>query len=295
MEDIIKKRISFSQFSTWYKCPHKFYLDRVKGLKKFEDSVNTCFGTAMHNAIQQYIKTLYTVGVAEADSLDLNKIFKESFQEELKNATDLKYTDDDYTEFVFDGEDIIQTFLTTSNRIKHFPSNKYEFVGVELEITVPIKNNIDLIAFLDLVLKDKQTGDIKILDFKTSSMGWNEAQQNDITKYSQLLLYKAIYSKKFGIPLHKIDVEFFILKRKLFENVSYPQSRIQLFIPPHKSTHVASTVRDVSDFITKCFTVDGEYITDVGQYPKTPGKNKKNCKYCPHLKNICDGKATKID
>ena len=42
-----KRWVSYSQFSNWFNCRHRWYLDHVKGLREFEDNVNTCFGTAM--------------------------------------------------------------------------------------------------------------------------------------------------------------------------------------------------------------------------------------------------------
>ncbi len=144
MEDKIDEKkihVSSSQFTKWLKCPHWWMLDYVKGLKKYEDSINTCFGTAMHETVQLYIKTLYTEGVEKADSINLYKHFKEIFEREL-TSTKLVYTEDDYTDFVFDGEDILKAFSETSVRIKNFPSNKYEFIDVELEIDMPIKNNV---------------------------------------------------------------------------------------------------------------------------------------------------------
>ena len=54
-----KKWVSFSQFSNWFNCRHRWYLDHVKGLREFEDNVNTCFGRAMNEGIQLYIETLY--------------------------------------------------------------------------------------------------------------------------------------------------------------------------------------------------------------------------------------------
>jgi CRISPR/Cas system-associated exonuclease Cas4 (RecB family) len=284
-----KKRVSFSQFSWWLKCPHKWYLDYVKGLKQFEDSLNTCFGTAIHETIQTYVKTLYTESVEKADSINLYTLFKETFERELKN-TEVKHTEDEYTDFMFDGEDILKEFTETATRIKHFPKEKYEFIDVELEIEVPVKNNINFVAYIDLVLREKKSGDIKIFDFKTSSNGWNDYMKDDYTKTAQLLLYKALYSKKFNVPLNKIDVEFFILKRKLYEGVNYPQSRIQLFRPPNSNSIVAGTVTDFAQFISESFTPEGTYIEDVKNFPKNPGDRKKNCKYCPHKKINCDQK-----
>ncbi len=295
MEQSAKKKIvSYSQYSKWFVCPHRFYLDRVMGLEVKDANLNLCFGTAVHEAIQKYIEILYTVGAPTADALDLNKITKEAFDREIaKNK--VKYTEDEYTGFVFDAKDILDEFCKTSNRIKHFPSGKYEFIGVELRINQPIRNNLEFLALIDLVLKDKQTGRIKIVDIKTSSMGWNKWQKDDESKYSQVLLYKAIYSKKFDVPLSQIDVEFFILKRKLMENYAFPQSRIQTFTPLNTSGAVNKSIRKFTSFVNECFTPEGVYNTAREAYPKVPGKGKKNCKYCVHKKVNCDAKSDVIE
>jgi hypothetical protein len=90
--------------------------------------------------------------------------------------------------------------------------------------------------------------------------------------------------------LENIDVEFFILKRKLYEKVNFPQSRIQLFSPKNASKNIISVLNNFTEFVNTCFTNDGAYKTEISLYPKTPGTNKKNCKYCPHYKIYCDGK-----
>jgi hypothetical protein len=296
-EEKNKKTVSFSQYSGWFKCPHSWYLNYLKGLRKYEASLNTCFGTAIHNTLQDYIKLLYTEGVEQADEIDLIKKFREEFTRILSEEKDTikdPYTDDDVTGFMFDGEDILKTFSSSANRIKYFPSRKYEFIGVEVPLDVPIKNNVRFIAYVDLILRDKTTGKYKIWDFKTSTMGWNKYQIADESKYSQLLLYKAFYSKQFNVPLDDIDVEFFILKRKLYENAAFPQNRIQIFEPSNAKNYVSKSLVTFTSFIDECFTSEGTYKED-GYYPKVPGKAKKNCKYCTHYKTNCDGKETKDD
>jgi hypothetical protein len=301
MSDIIeeknKKRVSFSQYSGWFKCPHSWYLNYLKGLRVYEASLSTCFGTAMHNTIQDFIRVLYTDGSEKADEIDLIKMFRADFinivteaKEKAKN--DFNYTEDELTDFMFDGEDILRTFSSSANRIKHFPSRKYEFIGIEVPLEVSIKNNVQFIAFVDLILRDKTTGRYKIWDFKTSALGWNKYQVADESKYSQLLLYKAFYSKQFNVPLDAIDVEFFILKRKLLENVTFPQNRIQIFEPSNGKGHITKSIGTFIEFIDGCFTSEGSYKED-GYYPKVPGKSKKHCKYCSHHKTNCDGKETK--
>jgi hypothetical protein len=293
MNDIKRKnRVSFSQYSNWDKCEYKWFLDYAKGLRQFEDSLNTCFGTAIHKAIQTYLKSLYTDGLEVSDSIDVNAIFKKAFDVELQKMTqDGKptYTEDDYKEFSYDGDDILKAFLNSTNRLKHFPRQKYELVGIEIPVEMDIKNNVSFIAYIDLILREKTTGIYKIFDFKTSTMGWNKYEREDETKLSQLLLYKAFYSKAFNVPLEKIDVEFFILKRKLYENVAFPQSRIQRIIPIQNKKFISKTINNFVGFLDKCFNLDGTYKLDE-TYHKNPGKNRKNCKYCSHYKVRCDGK-----
>ena len=295
IEEKKKKTVSFSQYAGWFKCSHSWYLNYLKGLRVYEASLNTCFGTAIHNTIQNYIKTLYTDGHEKADEISLVTEFHKEFRNELdENKDKLTYTDEEYQEFLTDGENILNTFISSTNRMKHFPSRKYEFIGVELPLEVPIKNNVNFIAYVDLILKDKSTGKYKIWDFKTSSLGWNKYQLADESKYSQLLLYKAFYSKKFNVPLNMIDIEFYILKRKLLENVDFPQNRIQIFEPSHGKQHISSALTTFTQFVDECFTPDGQY-NEKGSYPKNPGKNKKNCKYCPHYKTNCDAKEDKSE
>ncbi len=290
-----KKKVSFSQYSMWMKCPHSWYLNYAKGLRKTDLNLNIFFGTAMHVAIQTYLETLYSKGMVEADSLDMYNLFKTKFHEEVgKEKDNFTYTNEEFAGFVKDGHDILDTFLSASARLKYFPNNKYEFIGVETPLNMEILNNVDFIAFVDLILKDKTTGKVKIYDFKTSSAGWNSYMKEDESKYSQILLYKAFYSKKFNVPLNMIDVEFFILKRKLYENANFPQSRIQTFEPTNNNKAIVEALKGFTDFVKECFTPQGEYNLEV-KYLKIPGKNKKNCKYCAHHKKLCDGKADKIE
>lgn len=290
-----KKKVSFSQYSKWLKCPNQYYLDYILGHKKIEFNLSLFFGTAMHFALQTYLETLYTKGVDSANLINVNTLFETKFKEEIeKEKTKFTYTEDEYKGYVCDGEDIIEYLLTKGNRERYFPKDKYEFIGVEIPLDMEILNNVNFIAYVDLILKDKITGKIKIYDFKTAAVGWNNYMKEDEAKYSQILLYKAFYSKKFNIPLSQIEIEFFILKRKLYEGVSYPQSRIQTFEPNHSHNAIADALNGFIKFVKECFTVDGEY-NKTSSYPKIPGKAKKNCKYCGHYKTTCDAKPDKIE
>ena len=291
IKEIKKKRVSFSQYSTFLKCPHKWYLDYVKNLRVKDDNINTTFGTAIHHAFQTYLTSLYKEGVGIADSLDVKKLFLDKFNEEIKKVKDVN--EEEFTDFIFDGNDIIDTFCKSANRLKYFPTKDYELVGIEIPLEIPIKNNVEFVGFIDIVLKERDKEYYRIIDFKTSSNGWNSYMKEDVSKLAQLHLYKSVYSKKFNVPLNNIEVEFFIVKRKLYENASFPQSRIQVFKPSAGPTIIKESIKSFVEFLDYVFTQEGNY-NEVNEYIKVPGKAKKNCKYCIHHKTNCDGKASKL-
>lgn len=288
-----KKTVSHSQFSNWWTCPFKWYRDYILHEKVFEESIHMSFGTGIHEAIQLYLQTLYTVGEAEAEQIDMISKFIETFKRELEKKK-IKFEQAQFDEFVEDGKGIITEFKDPYNRKRYFPKDKFEWVGVEVEINEDVVNNTNLTCKLDLVLKEKLSGDIRIIDFKTATQKWTASTKEDFTKYSQVLLYKTVYSKKFNVPLSKIHVEFFILSRKLYANSTYEQSRIQVFKPSSYQKDCIQVIKEFRTFVQTCFTPEGTHNVN-GTYPKVPGKNKKNCKWCPYKKNgKCDGIADHI-
>jgi ATP-dependent exoDNAse (exonuclease V) beta subunit len=307
------KTVSFSQYAMWLKCPMQWKLSYIDKLAPYEASIHTVFGTGIHEALQEYLRVLYTEGATQADAIDTFSIFKKSFEEGLKelkiaDEEQSKLTEDELdalglttsatiSEFENDGKIILDHVLSYAQRSKHFPSKKYDIVGIELPLEIPMRNgNILYKGFLDIVLKEKATGKILILDFKTSTRGWNKYQKADRTKIDQLLLYKRFYHQTFKIPMSDIEVEFFVVKRKLLEDVEFPQQRIQRISPPDGKTSMREVETAFLDFINNGFDAVGEYNKSA-VFLKNPGKARKNCKYCvfktlksPEGKLYCDGK-----
>ena len=226
-----KKTVSFSQFSTWWMCPARWKLDNIDKLKVFEDSIHMSFGTAIHETVQAFLTAYLNISDEEARKIDLISMFINAFKTQV-NGKGIKYTPEEFVEFVEDGKGILNEFLSPSNIKYHFPRDKWELLGIETDIREEIINNVVLNGKLDILLKEKLSGDIRIVDLKTSGRGWSQNDKDDFTKVSQLRIYKALYSKKYNIPLHKIHVEFIILKRKLYDDCKYEQSLIQIVKPP---------------------------------------------------------------
>lgn len=295
-DEIKKKTVSYSQFSNWFTCPYKFYRDIILHEREFEDNLNMTFGTSIHEAIQLYLTVLYEQGDQAADVVDMMAKFTETFKNEI-NKKKIPHTKPEFDEFVEDAKNILSEFVEPSNRLRYFPRDKWELLGIEDDIREDIVNNVSINAKLDIVMREKLSGNIRIIDIKTSGRGWSSYDKESFTKISQLLLYKALYSKKHNIPLSKIYVEFFILTRKLYESekVRYEQSRIQVFKPTSSQSDVIQVIQEFRKFVNTCFTKEGIHKIN-GKYPKIPGKAKKNCKYCQYAKNKkCDRKPDIIE
>ena len=82
------------------------------------------------------------------------------------------------------------------------------------------------------------TDTFKIIDIKTSTEGGTIMLKKMKNKQFQLLLYKQYFSEQYGIPLDKIEIEFFIVKRKVLDlddeklMSPYQAYRVQQFTPP---------------------------------------------------------------
>ncbi len=76
------KVVSFSQYSMYKSCPHKWYLQYVKGYKDETPNMHFVFGTAMHEALQHYLQTMFDQSAKVADEMDLNRFFKDKLIEE---------------------------------------------------------------------------------------------------------------------------------------------------------------------------------------------------------------------
>lgn len=271
-------KISYSQLSLYNNCPHQWKLRYVDKITESESNVYLVFGTAMHETIQHYLDVMYNHTIKKADEINLVKHLQKTLITEFKKAEESDgkppCTKEQLTEFFDDGVKILDFFKKKRN--EYFSKNGWELVGIEKPINYEIKGKLRIIGFLDIVMYDKIANRIKIIDIKTSTMGWNKWQKKDENKTAQLLLYKQFYSKQYGFPVENIDVEYFIVKRKLYEKAMFPQKRVQKFSPASGTVSMNKLAKKLKIFIDDAFDEEGKRIDK--DYIKTP--SKKNCKFC---------------
>ena len=280
-------RISYSQLSMFSECPHKWKLNYIDKLRVSEPSIHLLFGTAMHEVIQKYLDVMYQYTVKRADMLNLERTLQEKMVEQFnidkKNYGKEPCTKEELKEFFQDGCDILDFFK--KRRGDYFSKKGYELIGCEVPVKFSLQKNLTWVGYLDIVMRDTIHDRIKIYDIKTSTMGWNKWMKADDNKTQQLLLYKQFYSKQYNHPIDKIDVEYFIVKRKLYEKAKFPQKRVQKFIPASGTVSMNKVAKKLTKFIDEAFNEDGTHTKN----ELLPTPSKKACKWCEFKKTeFCD-------
>jgi hypothetical protein len=283
-----QKSVSYSQFSMWASCPHKWYLTYVENKQPYQASIHTVFGTAFHETIQDYITVMYNESGAAADRMDLIGLFQTKFSEVY--AKEYKAAGSHFTNPVQMGEffeDAIAILnFIQKNRNKLFTIRKMRLLGIEIPLLLNVANNIFLKGFIDFVLYDEELDKVYIYDIKTSTRGWSDSEKKDDNKIAQILLYKEYFSKQFGFDVEKIEVEYFIVKRKIWEQSEYAIPRTQSFKPASGKNKRKQVVENFQSFIKDCFDDSGK--PQMKSYLKNVGES--SCKWCPYkdLPDLCD-------
>jgi len=285
------KTVSYSQFNIYQTCPHQWYLTYVEGKLPPFASIHTTFGTSFHETLQHYITVMYSESKAAANRIDLHEYFQSRFSEnyskDYKTIGSHFSTPQEMGEFYEDAIAILDWIK--KNNAKVFTTKNVRLLGIELPLLIKIANNLYYKAFIDFATFDEDTNKIHIYDIKTSTRGWSDNDKKNENKIAQVLLYKEYFAKQYDTDVENIEVEFIIVKRKIYENAEYPIPRTQMFTPASGKSKRKQALENFQNFITNCFDEFGKY--QIKSYIKNIGE--KSCKWCPYRDNkeLCDQNA----
>ena len=275
-------RISYSQLSMFSECPQRWKLNYIDKLRVSEPSIHLLFGTAMHEVIQTWLEVMYNDSIKNANKLNLEQRLHDKMMERFQIDKEAYGKDpctlEQLREFFQDGCNILD--FVKKRRADYFSKRGYKLIGCEVPIDVDLKKNVKMVGYLDIVMLDEFHNTIKIYDIKTSTQGWNKWMKKDENKTQQLLLYKQFYSKQYNHPIDKIEVEYFIVKRKLWENAMFPQKRVQKFSPASGTVSMNKVAKRLDTFLDLAFDENGEQVSE----NIIPTPSKKACKWCEFKK-----------
>jgi hypothetical protein len=286
-------KVSFSQYQMYSTCPRQYKLAYIDKLGESSANIYTIFGTAIHETIQHFLSVMYGVSKNQAMEINTDKLLLEKMRTEFIKETEkltegMICTQLEMEEFYGDGRRILEWFKKKID--KFYTKTGFELVGIEIPLNAKVKEGVNFIGFIDIVMRDLSDNSIIIIDLKTSTNGWNKYQKSDKYKNAQIVIYKKYYSELFNIPLDKIKVEYQIMRRKLFEESPFPIPYMSKHIPANGKPTVNKVYDEFMNFVNEVFDDEGKF-RDL-PYPKVPGDKGKNCRFCEFKqRNICDGKV----
>lgn len=209
-----KPHFSYSELSTWMECAFRHKLLYIDNLGTFEDSPYTSFGTAVHDANENYIKTRTMVKDKAFD------IIRDAW---ARNPQFIEGPFPEWTRGKGYGE--VDDWIVKADRIlddipgfldKQFP--EWECFGAEETLYENIEGKeLKFKGFIDAIIKvpgRKQGSSIYwLVDWKTCGWGWTMDQKRDFKKQLQLILYKSYWTQKHNIPMKDTRAAFCLLKR----------------------------------------------------------------------------------
>ncbi len=259
-----KKHVSFSEINTWIDCSWRHKLKYLQRINLDTPSKFTEFGQVMHDMFEIYLKTKRMPSVEETVE-SLNKLFD---QLGLKEETDVP---------IKEWRDTIKPISEEFVNLLETEFKNWEFFGAELSLFESIETStLSFKGFIDAVIKVPRSSRLKtgkpdefdfyILDYKTTSWGWDTKKKRDPKKIMQLAFYKHFLHKKFDIPLGSIKCGFVILKRtaKDGKRVEFYQVSIGDKVIESALEYIGKLERSVKKQI---------FV-----------KDRDSCKYCPYDK-----------
>ena len=199
--------VSYSEIKTWNECPHKHRLQYVEKIAGFKGNLHTAFGTAIHSVCEH--------GLLD-ENLDRENHFLEEFAKELASLREKEVAVDMSLHEQMMGQyaPIVSSFR---DELDNYFEN-CEVVSTEEKLYEDIEgHDLKFKGFIDLVVKTPD-GKYHILDWKTTSWGWDARRKADKIVNYQLTLYKVFWAKKHGIPLDMVETHFGLLKRTAKKN-----------------------------------------------------------------------------
>ena len=259
------RHISYSSISTYNKCPKLWEMQYLRGEIPFKQNIYTCFGTAMHETVQTWLEIMYHDKVKNAKELDKHKLLYENMiksykQGKAQNGHEHFSTQDELTKFWIEGKHILD-FLE-KKRGGYFSTKNMQLAGIETLLYQEIRPGVMFKGLVDLVFYHPNTDRWTIMDIKTSTAGWRDAQKKNPNLTAQVILYREFFAKQFGIDKDKIDVEFFILKRRVPADAEFAsmQKRVQQFRPSSGPRKTKEIINSMNKMVSEVLDENGNFI-----------------------------------
>jgi hypothetical protein len=243
-----KSHVSYSEISDWMDCSYRHRLKHIEKINLGKPSIHTEYGQVIHDLLENYILGKNKL---EEESIEgARKQFREHC-DKLKEEHGIEVSDKDFNDFSASIPDIayaVPEFLNETfpewtgfaaehalyesvagqtnkwfkgyiDTIIRIPKNARKKRGSSLPdsegVAVPMRLS-ELVGQVKTDEEKQQFGDgyeFWILDWKTTSWGWDAMKKRDFQKQLQLVFYKHYFCRLLGLRLDQVKCGFVLLKR----------------------------------------------------------------------------------
>jgi hypothetical protein len=233
-------KISYSQFGMWSQCPQRWKLNYVDNMRDFTGNIHTIFGSAIHTVIQEYLTTFFHKTIKEADSIDVNSRLLEELKIEFNKA---KEQNSDENFVPCSKEDLGEFYNDGVSLLDWFKKRKGQYFN---------KRGYELLG-IEMPLNYKMSNAVNFIGFM------------------DVVLKDTVRDR-----IKIIDIKTSTKGWNKYENVDFPQKKVQLFTPANGKPSMNKVLYRLKDFIDDCFDEDGNYL--LKEYRAEA--SKKNCRFC---------------
>jgi len=250
-----KPHMSFSEMRDWQDCSYRHKLKHIDKIGLALPGIHLDFGTAVHSACENYMKT----GVMDKKAFltTLHAMWTEH-----EKVVPEAFTVKAFKQFAKEGVGIIADVPAWFDET--FPG--WKFVDAEHYLYEPLEKWPHAFkGFIDCIItapgpRGKEL--TWLLDFKTCSWGWDKYKKSDPHVTAQLVLYKNFWTRKTGTNAKDVRCAFVLLKR-----TGKPGKHCEL---------VTTSVGDVT--MGKSLAVIDSMIAGIKRGQAI--KNRQSCRFC---------------
>lgn len=184
-------RFSFSSVNAYNTCPRMFRLTYLDGDKVRQPNAFSDFGSFCHSLLEAYYK-------GDLPVWDLVTVYRDNYYEAVTSPFPPSRNNVMAENYYNAGEKYFREFSD--------PWKDYKVLGVEEKFQKAIEG-VSFVGIIDLILQDKTTGEIYIVDHKSKSKFKSQAELSEYLR--QLYLYSLYVKEKYGTYPAKLIFNMF--------------------------------------------------------------------------------------
>lgn len=226
--DNAPERYSFSKLSSWWVCPHGYYLRYIEHQAGIGNAFAS-YGTFVHELMELYAK-------GELSLADLPSVYDWKFDTSVPEKFPYNKYVNLRQSYYQQGLEFLKTFQGYDN---------YKIIGIEENFDLPIDDWI-FTGIVDLIFRD-QDGRLIIRDYKSKGEFKNAKEQEQYAR--QLYLYSLYVKEKYGQYPDELQ---FLMFRKHREPICIPFNQEDCEEAKQWAKDTVNIIRNAFDYPPQC-------------------------------------------